>query len=465
MSSGKNFVFGKEMTNRRNVIEFNPDTAANPHVLIDGASGSGKTRLIMELKKYLERQNKRIYLIDFQGDMGSEGEAYYEFNARCVDPDSAYTLSPFAFEMDVKNGGPKNHCEILLDVFKKALAPTWGPIQQSLIKHILLDLYRFKGILHEDDTTWARELPTIYDLKELMELIQDYVEFRAHRHFIPRLKKMQEAGKKYTFADEEKKEAMLSKLNEATADLNTAVKEFHEYLTEGKLEEWYHHLDHEHVNFDYYTSKDVYNVFKKLLPYLNEIVDNPIFQGRRPIEFNAQVMRFDLSGLTNANKPKHAIFFSELLLYHVFRQLKMRGEYHKYHDKSRGRKVSDYIIIDESKLVLPTGAERDNPYNIQNRIASEARKYGLGVIWAAQISESFTRDILQNSDTKVVLKVSGDQRKTIKKNFGVPNDEMVKHTDIFGVALIDTGGKGFKTTVLPWVDKQALGISPGEKPF
>ena len=100
-----------------------------------------------------------------------------------------------------------------------------------------------------------------------------------------------------------------------------------------------------------------------------------------------------------------------------------------------------------------TGKEKENPYNIFNRIVTESRKYGMGLIIVSQRPSHFPQEVLANTFTKIILKTNSNDYKDAIKNLGIKNKELLKTADNFGYALVSKGGKDYRTTVLPWAVK------------
>lgn len=106
--------------------------------------------------------------------------------------------------------------------------------------------------------------------------------------------------------------------------------------------------------------------------------------------------------------------------------------------------------MDESKLVLPQGKEKENPYQSFNRIASESRKYGLGLVLASQKPTHYPQELLTNIDLKVVLTTAGLDKKPAMRLLGIKDSSLFTYPDKFGVALISMGAEDFEPVSLPW---------------
>lgn len=135
---------------------------------------------------------------------------------------------------------------------------------------------------------------------------------------------------------------------------------------------------------------------------VQELFDHPIFQRTEHItvdEMLSHSVRLDLSKL-----PDQIRFVAtETLLRKLFRILKLRGPIpvQPADDRERFRL---FVIIDEAKILSLGGGDRDRSDNILNELITEARKFGLGMILASQMSEHFSEEVRANAATWLVLK-------------------------------------------------------------
>jgi DNA helicase HerA-like ATPase len=110
-------------------------------------------------------------------------------------------------------------------------------------------------------------------------------------------------------------------------------------------------------------------------------------------------VRLDLSKL-----PDQIRFVAtETLLRKIFRTLRLRGPIpvQPADDRQRFRL---FVVIDEAKILALGGGERDRADNILNELITEARKFGLGMILASQMSDHFSEEVRANAATWLVLK-------------------------------------------------------------
>jgi hypothetical protein len=161
------------------------------------------------------------------------------------------------------------------------------------------------------------------------------------------------------------------------------------------------------------------------LAAVRELFDHPIFGRDRHVSVDEMLsgsLRLDLSKL-----PEYARFIAtETLLRKLFRALRLRGPIpvQPANDLERFRL---FVIIDEAKILSLGGGERDRADNILNELVTEARKFGLGMVLASQMSEHFSEEVRANAATWLVLKPM-DIREAKKNapNVSVDPDELIQ---------------------------------------
>lgn len=138
------------------------------------------------------------------------------------------------------------------------------------------------------------------------------------------------------------------------------------------------------------------------LAAVQQLFDHPMFRRSAHVsvdDFLSLSMRLDLSKL-----PDDIRFVAtETLLRKLFRVLRLRGPIpvQPVDDRQRFRL---FVIIDEAKILSLGGGERDRADNILNELITEARKFGLGMVLASQMSDHFSEEVRANAATWLVLK-------------------------------------------------------------
>lgn len=166
------------------------------------------------------------------------------------------------------------------------------------------------------------------------------------------------------------------------------------------------------------------------LAAIQEIFEHPIFQRREHVtveEILSSYVRLDLSKLTDEVR----YITAETLLRKVFRVLRLMGPIpvQPADDRQRFRL---FVVIDEAKILSTGGGDPDSPDRILNQLFTEARKFGLGMVLASQMSDHFGSEVKANAASWLILKPM--DIKEAKKN--APNVHMEPE------ALTSLQGKG-----------------------
>ena len=147
-----------------------------------------------------------------------------------------------------------------------------------------------------------------------------------------------------------------------------------------------------------------------------------------------------------------------------FRAIKERGEYRFMSDEYKekhGKYCDSFCFIDESKLVLPQGRNKENPFHILNRICTESRKYGGGIGVVSQRLSHFPEELINSIYTKILLKAEQADVDFAIKKLGIAVRDQDRKESLFehmsnakdGVAIVGTTGGLYDSLITPWYQK------------
>ena len=123
----------------------------NPHMVILGTSGSGKTQTLKAIVAELFHSSpSQSIVLDFHGDQGLPGETYYSLNMS-----STHGINPLRINLDPEGGGSKLQAIAVASSLRRSLQ--LGVNQEGLLILILEDVYRNKGIVQEIGRASCRE--------------------------------------------------------------------------------------------------------------------------------------------------------------------------------------------------------------------------------------------------------------------------------------------------------------------
>lgn len=417
----------------------------NGHMLIVGASGTGKTHTLRRIANELvdtSNPGYRVLVYDIHGDIDMPNSSTVMFSEQ-----TKFGMNPLRVNPDPHFGGPRKQIQALLYTLD-AVGYRLGDKQKACLRNILTGLYREHGILQDDPSTWivderehrllggddgdrfyidvpfpekdqARALGASWDRNAGAKGCW-YVPVDAYKGGITRwppkrvsrCNPTMEDALRYarrklmeTFLGSDKEAVTnLEIYNRAAAALRKRViaaaksgeTEFKDEATEAELEKLKGKaLDTYKSYIDKITSGDELealitfdsvDVLKGVVDRLENLAAIGIFKADPPpFDPSASVWRYDLRALSMEERKLFVLFS----LKDVFLRAVQRGE-------TDG--VVETIILDEAHVFAD-----DDPDNILNNIAREARKFGLSLICASQSPTHFPEDFIAAVATKVIL--------------------------------------------------------------
>lgn len=173
-STGVSFSIPLGYDSSGNLVAWDPSRASNPHVMVIGESGSGKTYTVSRLA--IELANRGVPSIVFDYGQGftltSEAEMLREDSLfRTLDLGSdGISVNPFdIFSTDLL--GPLTVSQRVADTFLRVY-PKLGVQQHSLLRKAVLDLFSDCGIVADDKQTWTRRAPSFKELEDKIREIE-----------------------------------------------------------------------------------------------------------------------------------------------------------------------------------------------------------------------------------------------------------------------------------------------------
>jgi type IV secretory pathway VirB4 component len=142
---------------------WDPHALPNPHVVVIGASGSGKTQTLKAMAHELANYGrKQILIIDFHGDQSLPDEVVYPLHMA-----SPHGINPLTINPDPEGGGPHLQAIQVAMLIRRALA--LGPIQEGHLLETLKEIYLKHGIVQSEPATWQQDPPTFAHLEKAIK--------------------------------------------------------------------------------------------------------------------------------------------------------------------------------------------------------------------------------------------------------------------------------------------------------
>jgi DNA phosphorothioation-dependent restriction protein DptH len=158
---------GTDLDTGRPVV-WDPYASSNPHVLILGESGSGKTYTASRLVLELARAHLPSIVFDYgQGFSLQHAPPAFRDDVRTIELHlnrDGIAINPFEI-FSVDTHGPATVAQRVADTFARVY-PRLGVQQHALLRRAVLELLADAGITRQDPRTWTQSPPPFRDLEE-----------------------------------------------------------------------------------------------------------------------------------------------------------------------------------------------------------------------------------------------------------------------------------------------------------
>jgi len=424
-------------------VTWNSKEVVNGHCLMVGMSGAGKTynlrKMIRQMQESSGGKPLRFHVFDVHGDIEIEGASSVMFSEQ-----TAYGINPLRVNPDPHFGGIRKRVQGFINTVNRVMRAL-GPKQEAALRNILYDIYARHGFKQDDPSTWridesmarlvsdgsdgrlyidvplaekdeakalgarwdsfqrcwyiktedyqgaitrwppktlARTHPTIGDALRLARYILQMSFLGTGQAAITNLEIANKAAANYqrkllealrrgekAFADEK----LQDDLNKAKQKAIDAFTEYANSIVTGR----------ELSDLMKYDSTEV---LKSVVDRLENLEAIGIFKSvPPPFDPTSQVWRYNIKALSMEERKLFVLFSLE----EIFANAIQRGEQDD---------VVEVVVLDEAHIYAD-----DDPDNIINSIAKEARKFGLAMICASQSPTHFTEDFISSVATKVIL--------------------------------------------------------------
>lgn len=425
-------------------VEFDLKKLVNPHMLLLGGSGVGKSFTLQRFVQQAISQDSsvRFVIYDVHGDMGMEGESCVRFSE--IAP---YGLNPLRIDSNPETGGVRNAIQTFIEVLETATRKL-GDNQENVLRELLKDVYLNMGFDDKDPSTWtlsgslsgvdaksnriyldvpykdkdkASALGARWDKSQSSWYVQseqyqgDLLQWKVieKQKRFPTLVDVYQYAKslleQMTLGSEQKAMKALAATNKAAQALQR--KQF-QYLkarrtmvgfVDDELEEQLELAKVKAVECytEYVNSIKTGNELELTMKYhsvdtlrsvvtrLENLSSKGIFKAQTPpFDLNARILRYDLSALRS---PEQKMF--------VFFHLQELFDTHK----AAGIAPSMRTVAMVDELGMYTAGMSLDTDSIFTRIVKEARKFGLGLWTAAQSTDDVPKKLISSLAVKIIL--------------------------------------------------------------
>lgn len=382
---------------KRGLVHWRPDATINGHGLVVGASGVGKThrlRLIAEQLAY--EYGSRVIIIDVHGDIRINGEQRAIFNET-----SPYGLNPLKVNPDPASGGVNRSVRGFISMINRS-SFRLGARQEAAMRRLVEDIYEKNGFDAKDPRTWdpltnpdvrgrsrtQHVYPNISDLKRYAMFKYKQLmtgaggdAFRSLQELNRTIKSMNKEVIK-THSDVAEKDALEHASPEDSAKLEKlrfkALESYQAFIMSARTGD--------EVN-DLLRYTDI-KTLESIIDRIDHLDKSGIFKDAPPSFVGSTgVHVYDIHALGRDEQK----MFVDVLLEDLWNEQKAIGATHK---------PNTFIIMDEASIFVNEDSD-----HIINILIREARKFGLGIMFASQSIKHFSEDVISNVGFKLILGV------------------------------------------------------------
>lgn len=424
-------------------ITWDSKNVVNGHTLIVGMSGAGKTHRLRDMLRQMQETSNgkpfRAHVFDVHGDIDLENASSVMFSEQ-----TEYGMNPLRVNPDPHFGGVRKRVQGFIATVNRVMRAL-GPKQEAALRNILYDIYERHGFKHDDPSTWEIDdnmaalvsdgsdgrlyidvpLAEKDDAKALGARWDSgqrcwYINTNEYSGGITRWPPKTIARTHPAISDALRMARYILQMSflgtgvEAITNLEIANKAAAAYqrkrmealrrgnksFTDDKLEGELEKAKKRAIEAfsDYAESLATGNELKDIMKYdstevLKSVVDRlenlnaiGVFKAKQPpFDPNNQVWHYNIKALSMEERKLFVLFRLEEL----FAQAVQRGQQDE---------IRDVILLDEAHIYAD-----DDPENIINTIAKEARKFGMALICASQSPTHFPEDFISSVSTKIIL--------------------------------------------------------------
>lgn len=382
--------------------------AANFNICVLGMSGAGKTHNIRHLTQAFCNLGMTVFVCDVQGDLaGIPGSVDIPFRYRSA----AGSVNPLRVDPDPEGGGVDMAIRQAIHVIRM-FSPQMGTRQEADLRALLDVTFHDFGFRVDERATWGNPAPT---LKDVLDRAQEVYVRISH------------GVDKNVFALIEKHRKRINTLAE-TDDTETHDTEV------AKLAEEVEKLVRQGLTGELRARRWEAKRLESLIHILEGIVATGLFNGDDMVIKQHRINRFDLTKLHKVDQQ----VMLHLLLERCFEFAKRTCT----HLNPSMPHLA--VVLDEGKYATAWMQDMLSPLN---RIATEGRKYGGGLIMGVQSLRHLSEDASDNFGMTMVLKLSDKAAERAARIFRVPEsllDQIEPRRD----ALYSFNGSRFARVIL-----------------
>lgn len=431
-------------------VHYEPAKLINSHLLICGMSGTGKSFQSLEFLGSAARAGLEIDVFDPHDELDRIPGA----TACMFSQATQYGFNPLILNTDPHTGGVNRQISFFVDLIKSVTAQ-FGVKQEAALRNLLNDTYAAQGITQKDQPSWHKQIITEdqrtmlidagrqEELKNCYPTLEDLKDFTRQKimaltlggdnkcvTFFEQLTKLHrrldKLHKEYAKeADDEELEVLDDQITAQKLKCKDAYWNFIDSMESGR-------------EIDDVLKYDSVAVLTSVMQRLTLLSSTGILSANQAPFGSAKVRVHQVKSITHEQQ----VLYVKLKLQDIFEKCKRLGP------TATGTELRHIVFLDEAHKFFS-----NEPDDIINIVAKEARKFGLGLWCASQQPTAFPESFLTNVGATILLGIHTSYWKKAATMFRISEESLrtVKPKEIMAVKMLLDGAVDppFTNVVVP----------------
>mgnify|MGYP000990106218 CR=1 FL=1 len=431
-------------------VFYEPSRLINSHLLVCGMSGTGKSFQSLEFLASAAHSGVEIDVFDPHDELDQiPGATSCMFSQA-----TQYGFNPLILNTDPHTGGVNRQISFFVDLIKSVTAQ-FGIKQEGVLRNLLQDTYAAAGIEQNDMRSWHKRVineqtrtmlidngqqdtladyyPTLEDLKNFtrnkiiaLTLGGDNECVTTFEQLKKLQKRLDNLNKKFAKeVDDDELSSLSEQIKAQKIKCEDTYKKFITSTETGR-------------ELDDVLKYDSVDVLTSVMQRLTLLSSTGILSANQAPFGNSRVRVHQIKSITHEQQ----VLYVKLKLQDIFEKCKRLGP------TETGTELRHIVFLDEAHKFFT-----NEPDDIINIVAKEARKFGLGLWCASQQPTAFPESFLTNVGATILLGIHTSYWKRAGSMFRISEDSLktVKPKEIMAVKLLLDGAVDppFTNVVVP----------------
>lgn len=413
---------------------YNPLDLINGHMLLCGMSGVGKSYQSLRFLESAARARLQVDVFDVHDELHNlPGAAVCRMSQA-----TGYGYNPLVLDTDRHTGGVNRQVDFVVALIRE-VTPNFGAKQEAALRNLLIDTYAANWIKQSDERSWQRLRIT----EREREAIIEQRKYQDLRNYYPTLEDLKSyarrkviglaiGGDNRCVTAFEQLTRLKGRLSSMQSRYSKAANDDDAKKLEGQIAEQKNKCIDAYSEFvnamqngreiDDILKYDSVDVLTSVLQRIELLSATGILRANEPPFGNAAVRVHQLKSLTTEQQR----LYTKLRLRAIFDALKQQGA------TADGKEVRHVVFLDEASKYF-----NDDPDDIINVVAKEARKFGLALWCAAQEPTAFPESFLTNVGATVLLGIHASFWKRSASMLRITEDTLkyIKPKEVMAIKL------------------------------